>query len=110
MRHHRRGQTTRGRAAFTPSTCLIESPSLGLAGCPVTSWRHSRPVSSPCIGFLGVQVPDADRHGGKPVRKASLIANRPPVVQKDFKRAPHGNPAADRKAFTHDLANTAALH
>src|ERR1700722_15117541 len=96
--------------AFTPSTCLIESPRLGLAGRPLTSWRHRRPVSSPCIGFLSVQVPDAYWHGGKPVRKASLIANRPPLVQEDLKRTPHRNPAADRKAFPYDLSNTAALH
>src|SRR6266436_6098214 len=102
--------TSMNSRTFTPSTCLIESSRLGLAGRPLTSWRHGRPVSSPCIGFLGVQVPDAYRHSRKPVRKASLIANRPPVIQKDLKRAPHRNPAADRKAFPYDLPNTAALH
>src|ERR1700676_1134116 len=94
----------------TPSTCLIESPRLDLAGRPLTSWRHGRPVSSPCIGLLGVQVPDASRHARKPVRKPSLIANRPPVVQKDLKRAPHGDPGADRKTFAYDLPHTAEFH
>src|SRR5882757_7114693 len=40
---------------FTASTCLIWRSRLGLAGRPLTSWRHGRPVSSPCIGFLGVR-------------------------------------------------------
>src|SRR4029077_21055666 len=62
--------------ACSPSTCLIESPRLRLAGRPLTSWRHGRPVSSACIGFLGVQVPDAYRHGRKAGRKARLIENR----------------------------------
>jgi len=92
------------------STCLIQRPRLGLAGRPFTSWRHRWPVFSPCTGSCGVRVSDAYRHRCKPLREPTFTTNRPPVVQENLERAPHGNPATDRKAFANDLANTAALH
>src|SRR5229473_82507 len=92
------------------STCLIQRPRLGLAGRPYAYWRHRRPVFSPCIGSCGVRVSDAYRLRCKPLREPTFTANPPPVVQENLERAPHGNPATDRKAFANDLANTAALH
>src|SRR6476660_2444411 len=92
------------------STCLIQSPRLGLDARPLTSWRCRRPVFFPRIATCGVRVSDAYRHRCKPFRKSNFTANRPPVVQENLERAPHGNPATDRKAFASDLANTAALH
>src|ERR1700726_4502457 len=92
------------------STRLIQRGGLGLAARPFTSWRHRRPVFSPRIGTCGVRVSDAYRHRCKPVRKPRFTANRPPVVQENLERAPHGNPATDREAFANDLANSAALH
>lgn len=57
----------------------------------------------------GVQIPDAHWHSCKLVRKPDFVTNRPPVIQKNFKRAPHGNPAADCKTLAYDLAKTAAI-
>src|SRR4029077_16934097 len=92
------------------STRLIQRAWLGLAARPFTSWRHRRPVFSPRIGTCGVRVSNAYRHRCKPFRKSSFTPNRPPIVQENLERAPHGNPAADRKAFANDFANPAALH
>src|SRR4029077_19988458 len=92
------------------STRLIQRARLGLAARPFTSWRHRRPVFSPRIGTCGVRIPDAYRHRCKALGKPRFTANRPPVVQENLERAPHGYPATDRKAFTNDLANTAVFH
>src|SRR5580692_2461240 len=96
--------------AISPSTCLILSSRLSPTARPFTSWRHRRPVFSPRIGTCGVRVSDAYRHRCKPFTKSSFTANRPPVVQENLERAPHRDPAADRKAFANDFANPAALH
>src|SRR5262249_53331753 len=39
-----------------------------------------------------------------------FITNGPPIVKKDFKGSPHGNPPTDCETFANDLANTSAFH
>src|ERR1700756_1599560 len=80
------------------STCLIYKSRLGFAARTFTSWRHGWPGCSPRIRTCSVQVSDAYGHRSKSVRKSNFTANRPPVVQENLERAPHRNPAPDRKA------------
>jgi hypothetical protein len=50
---------------------------------------HDRPVRSPGIATSDIRVLDPYGHGGKPVGKFGFVANGPPIIEKDFERAPH---------------------
>jgi hypothetical protein len=51
---------------------------------------------------------DSDGHGAQSIEQSRFRADRPPVVQEDFHRAPHGHPAADHEAFAQQVGDCMA--
>src|SRR5689334_6966266 len=111
---------TRGAFPMNPPFTALYAPQSLHTTCSVmprsNRWlvrracgRRRRPVATPRIGRAVRCVTDTNRHHGESMEQSGFGAYGPPVVQKDFQRSPHRNPAADRKTFTQDIDDTARI-
>src|SRR6266850_6400372 len=55
-------------------------------------------------------VDDAHGHPAQAVIEPPLAENRPPVVEEDLKRPPHGDPAADHEALAQHRGQGTLVH
>src|SRR5579864_1540062 len=72
--------------------------------------RRRRPIATPRSRLRSPLVRDPHGHGAQSIVESGLRTDRPPAVQENLQRAPHGNPTADRETLPQQLAQPLALH